>query len=47
MIIDANTRMADNYDDELVRIIQEGEGDQTDYEAQLARLVQGNNADDR
>ncbi len=47
LIIDANTRMADNYDDELVRIIQEGEGDQTDYEAQLARLVQGNNADDR
>ncbi len=47
LIIDGNTRMADNYDDELVRIIQEGEGDQTDYEAQLARLVQGNNADDR
>ncbi len=41
LIIDKDTRMLDNYDEEMVKIIQEGEGDKTDYDALLAKLVKG------
>ena len=47
LIIDSNTRVLDNFDDEIVNIIKEGEGDRTDYEALLGELVKGNNKQDR
>ena len=41
LMIAEDTRMLDNFDDEMVEIIKEGEGDKTDYDAILAKLVKG------